>query len=94
VHPAGKVTPSGLQLWISPEHPAARLAGILENAAMYEHQVAEERRAGRPEPITGDFEITTAVFDSGGMCRFVVNIVLPEAVVDRIAGWEELRPCR
>jgi hypothetical protein len=38
---------------------------------------------------TGDFEI-----DSGGMCPFVVNIVLPEAVVDRIAGWEELRPCR
>jgi len=44
--------------------------------------------------ITGDFEIGKAVFDSGGMCPFVVNIVLQEAVVDRIEGWEELRPCQ
>jgi hypothetical protein len=44
---------------------------------MYEHHVAEERPAGQPELITGDFEIATAVFDSGGMRPFVVNIVLP-----------------
>jgi hypothetical protein len=31
---------------------------------------------------------------AGGVCTFVVNIVLPEAVVYRIAGWEELRPCQ
>ena len=61
---------------------------------MYEHHVAEERPAGQPELITGDFEIATAEFHSGGMCPFVVNIVPPEAVVDRIAGWEEFRPCR
>jgi hypothetical protein len=34
------------------------------------------------------------VFHSGSMCPFVVNIVLPEAVVDRTAGQKELRLCR
>jgi DNA-binding IclR family transcriptional regulator len=61
---------------------------------MYEHHVAVEQPAGQPELITGDFEIAAAVFHSSGMCPFVVNIVLPEAVVDRTADWEELRPCR
>jgi hypothetical protein len=43
------VIPSGLRLWISREQPAARLAGThrnTQNAAMYEHHVAEERPAG------------------------------------------------
>jgi hypothetical protein len=53
---------------------------------MYEHHLAEERPAGQPELITGDFEIATAVFHSGDMCPFVVNIVRPEAVVDRFTG--------
>jgi hypothetical protein len=61
---------------------------------MYEPHVAEEQPAGQPELITGDFEIATSVFHSGDTCPFVVNIVLPEAVLDRIAGWEEVRPCR
>ena len=61
---------------------------------MYEHHVAEERPAGQPESITGDFEIATAVFNAVGMCPFAVNIVRLEAIVDRIAGWKELRPCR
>jgi hypothetical protein len=64
-----------------------------QDVAMYEHHVAEQRPAGQPELITG-IEIATAVFHSGGMCPFVVSIVLPEAVVGRIAGWEELRPWR
>ena len=59
-----EVTPSGLRLWISPEHPAARLAGTPENAAMYELHVAEERRPGQLESITGDFEIATACVHS------------------------------
>jgi hypothetical protein len=61
---------------------------------MCENHVAEARPAGQPELFTRDFEIATAVFNSVGMCPFPVNIVLPEAIVDRIAGWKELRPCR